>query len=213
MLPIGDDNYGRKTIPFVTYLLIAVNFLVFLVELSAGDSFVLALAVVPAKLLADPFGQFYTVLSAMFMHASWLHILGNMLYLWIFGDNLEDRLGHTRFLVFYLACGVIATFAQALAAPTSTVPNLGASGAIAGVLGGYLILFPRQRVRVLVLTFIVRLPAIIVIGIWILLQVLNESANAGNSSGVAYMAHIGGFAAGVIFTLLLNRQQRPQLYP
>lgn len=213
MLPIGDDNSGRRTIPFVTYLLIAANLFVFLVENALGDSFVLANSVVPAHLIANPIAQFYTVFTAMFMHASWLHILGNMLYLWIFGDNLEDRFGHSKFLVFYLLCGIAATFAQVFADPTSLVPNLGASGAIAGVLGGYLILFPGQRVRVLVVAFIVRLPAILVIGFWIALQILNETSAGNATGGVAYMAHIGGFAAGIILTLLLRGgQRRPSVY-
>jgi len=213
MLPIGDDNSGQRTIPFVTYLLIVANIFVFLVENALGDSFILANSVVPAHLLANPFAQFYTVFTAMFMHASWLHILGNMLYLWIFGDNLEDRFGHSKFLVFYLLCGIAATFAQVLADPTSLVPNLGASGAIAGVLGGYLILFPGQRVRVLVVAFIIRLPAILVIGFWIALQILNETSAGGAAGGVAYMAHIGGFAAGIILTLLFRGgQRRPSVY-
>ena len=198
MIPIGDDNYGRRSLPYVTYLLIAANFLVFFIELTLGDQFVLAYSVVPARLLADPVGQFYTIFSAMFMHAGWLHILGNMLYLWIFGDNIEDRIGHGKFLIFYLTCGVAATYAQALADPTSTVPNLGASGAIAGVLGSYLILFPRQRVRVLLFAFIIPLPAILVIGFWFLLQVFSEAGAAGASGGVAYMAHIGGFLTGIL---------------
>ena len=213
MLPIGDDNSGQRTIPFVTYLLIVANILVFLVQNALGDSFILANAVVPAHLLANPFSQFFTVFTAMFMHASWLHILGNMLYLWIFGDNLEDRFGHSKFLVFYLLCGIAATFAQVLAYPTSLVPNLGASGAIAGVLGGYLILFPGQRVRVLVVAFIIRLPAILVIGFWIALQILNETSAGNAAGGVAYMAHIGGFAAGIILTLLFRGgQRRPSVY-
>lgn len=213
MLPIGDDNSGQRTIPFVTYLLIVANIFVFLVENALGDSFVLANAVVPAHLIANPIAQFFTVFTAMFMHASWLHLLGNMLYLWIFGDNLEDRFGHSKFLVFYLLCGIAATFAQVLANPSSLVPNLGASGAIAGVLGGYLILFPGQRVRVLVVAFIIRLPAVLVIGFWIVLQILNESSAGNAASGVAYMAHIGGFAAGIILTLLLRGgQRRPSVF-
>ena len=215
MIPIGDDNFQQRSVPYVNLLLIATNFLVFLWEmLVASNAQISTFLVVPARLLADPAGQFYTVFTAMFMHASWLHILGNMLYLWIFGDNIEDRVGHGRYLIFYLVCGIIATFAQVLADPTSTVPNLGASGAIAGVLGAYLIAFPRQRVRVLLLAFIIPLPAIIVIGVWFLLQVLNEVSSLGAASGgVAYMAHIGGFIAGMILVLLLSsRRQRPSIY-
>lgn len=210
MIPIGDDNYGRRSVPYMTYLLIAANFLVFYFELNLGDSFVLAFSVIPAHLLANPVGQFFTVFSAMFMHAGWMHILGNMLYLWIFGDNIEDAIGHGNFLIFYLLCGIAATFAQALADPTSTVPNLGASGAIAGVLGSYLILFPRQRVRVLWIAFIIPLPAILVIGIWFLLQVMSEASSASGS--VAYMAHIGGFITGAILILFFRKKRRPSPY-
>ncbi|MEN6572481.1 MAG: rhomboid family intramembrane serine protease [Anaerolineaceae bacterium] len=213
MIPIGDDNYGRRSVPFVTYLLIAANFLVFFVELNASDNFIVTFSVVPARLLANPLGQFYTVFSAMFMHAGWLHILGNMLYLWIFGDNIEDRIGHGKFLVFYLLCGIAATFAQVYAAPRSTVPNLGASGAIAGVLGAYLVLFPRQRVRVLLFGFIIPMSAIIVIGLWFLLQVISEAGAGGASGGVAYMAHIGGFLTGAVLILFFRGlSQRPSVY-
>jgi membrane associated rhomboid family serine protease len=212
MIPIGDDNFQRRSLPFVNLLLIATNFLVFFWEtLAASDAQITAFSVVPVRLLADPVGQFYTVFSAMFMHASLLHILGNMLYLWIFGDNIEDRIGHVKYLLFYLVCGIVATFAQVFADPTSNVPNLGASGAIAGVLGAYLIAFPRQRVRVLLLAFIIPLPAVIVIGAWFLLQVLNEASSLGSASGgVAYMAHIGGFITGAILILLLGRQRPRQ---
>jgi len=208
MLPIGDDTTGRKSFPYVNYLIIAACFIVFLIELSQGNNFVLTYSVTPANLVANPVGFFYTVFTAMFMHASWLHILGNMLFLWIFGDNVEDRFGHVKYLIFYLLCGIIATFAQVIAAPSSTVPNLGASGAIAGVMGAYLILFPGRRVRVLLIFFVVNMPALIVIGFWIALQVFSE-VFAGPSGGVAYMAHIGGFSAGVLLTFLFRgRLQR-----
>jgi len=209
MLPIGDDNTGRRSIPYMTYLIIAACLIVFLIEMSQGDAFVTAFSVVPANLVANPAGQFYTIFTAMFMHASWVHILGNMLFLWIFGDNIEDRFGHGKYLLFYLFCGFAATLAQVFVAPTSTVPNLGASGAIAGVMGAYLLLLPGQRVRVLLGFFIVRLPAIIVIGFWILLQIYSE-AFAGQSGGVAYMAHIGGFITGLVLALLLRGQQPRQ---
>src|SRR5512139_3719291 len=141
MLPIGDDNSARRTVPVVTYALIAVNVLFFLVELSAGEDFIRQWSVIPRELLANPTGEFITVFTAMFMHGGWLHLLGNMLYLWIFGDNVEDRLGQGKFLTFYLLCGVAATFAQVFTGPNSNVPNLGASGAIAGVLAAYLLMF------------------------------------------------------------------------
>src|SRR5215211_5950418 len=133
MLPIGDDDSQRRSVPVVTYALIVINVLFFLVELSSGDAFIQRWSVVPRRLLANPVGDFITIFTAMFMHGGWLHLLGNMLYLWIFGDNVEDRLGHLGFVVFYLACGAAAALGQVSVSAHSTVPNLGASGAIAGV--------------------------------------------------------------------------------
>ena len=149
MFPIGDDNTSRRTVPVVTYALIALNVLVFLVELVGGDAFIMQWAFVPSRFLANPIGDFLTLFTSMFMHAGWLHLGSNMLYLWIFGDNVEDRFGHGKFIIFYLICGLAATFAQLAFSLGSNVPNLGASGAIAGVLGAYLILFPQGRVKVL----------------------------------------------------------------
>jgi membrane associated rhomboid family serine protease len=150
----------------------------------------------------------------MFMHGGWLHLGGNMLYLWIFGDNIEDAFGPFKFLIFYLVCGIAATFAQYGFTPNSNIPNVGASGAIAGVLGAYLLLFPRARVRVLVYNQIVALPALVVLGMWIALQVFSgvgsiaDTAQTEETGGVAYMAHVGGFAAGFLLCLLLrNRDQ------
>jgi membrane associated rhomboid family serine protease len=150
----------------------------------------------------------------MFMHAGWLHLGGNMLYLWIFGDNIEDRFGPVKFLVFYLACGIAATFAQYYVSPGSRIPNVGASGAIAGVLGAYLLLFPHARVRVLVYNQIVAMPAIFVLGFWIVLQIfagagaLFTTSQSEDVGGVAYMAHVGGFVAGLALTFLLTGGRR-----
>src|SRR5512143_4318905 len=209
MLPIGDDDSSRRTFPIVTYGLIALNFLFFLVELSGGDAFINKWSFVPARFAANPGAEFVTIFSSMFMHAGWLHILGNMLYLFIFGDNVEDRLGHFRYLIFYLLCGIAATFAQYMFSIGSTVPNLGASGAIAGVLGAYIIMFPGERVRVLMGRAVVRMSAVVVIGFWILLQVISSISTFTASSqtgggGVAYMAHIGGFLAGIVLTYVLG---------
>src|SRR4030042_2986942 len=135
MMPIGDDNTSRRIVPVVTYALIAINVLFFLVELIGGDAFIETWAFVPSRFLLNPAGDFVTVFTSMFMHAGWLHIGGNMLYLWIFGDHVEDRFGHAKYLVFYLICGFDATFAQLAFSMGSSIPNLGASGAIAGVLG------------------------------------------------------------------------------
>jgi membrane associated rhomboid family serine protease len=207
MFPIGDDNSGRRTFPLVTYALIAVNVLFFLVELSGGDAFVKQWAFVPSRFLANPAADFPTLFTSMFMHAGWVHLGGNMLYLWIFGDNVEDRLGHGPFTVFYFLCGLAATFAQLMFSGGSHVPNLGASGAIAGVLGSYLLLFPQGRVRVLQGQQVVQMPALLVIGFWIVLQLfsgIGSISNSADTGGVAYMAHIGGFAAGCVLTLFMR---------
>lgn len=212
MIPIGDDNSARRLTPVVTYVLIALNALVFFLELSAGDAFIQRWAFVPSRFLDNPLADFPTLFTSMFMHAGWVHLLGNMLYLWIFGDNVEDRLGHATFTVFYLLCGLGATFAQLAVSTGSNIPNLGASGAIAGVLGAYLLMFPRGSVNVLLGRIVTRMSALIVIGFWFLLQVFSGigafSASSQNEGGVAYMAHIGGFIAGVILTFLLGGTRR-----
>jgi membrane associated rhomboid family serine protease len=213
MLPIGDDNRGERTFPIVTYALIALNVLFFFVELSGGDAFVKEWALVPSRFLANPAADAPTLFTSMFMHAGWMHLGGNMLYLWIFGDNVEDRFGHGTFLLFYLLCGLAATFAQLLFGPGSNVPNLGASGAIAGVLGSYLMLFPNGRVRVLQGQQVVQMPAIAVLGFWIVLQLfsgIGSIANTAETGGVAYMAHIGGFVAGCVLTLALRGRRQLQ---
>jgi membrane associated rhomboid family serine protease len=177
------------------------------VELTGGDSFIQQWSVVPRRLIANPASDFPTLFSSMFMHAGWLHLFGNMLYLWIFGDNVEDNFGHVKFLIFYLLCGLAAIFAQLAFNLDSTVPNLGASGAIAGVLGAYILLFPRGQVRVLMGRVVIPMPALVVIGFWIVLQLVSgvgSISNTAETGGVAYMAHIGGFFAGLLFTFLLR---------
>jgi len=214
MLPIGDDNSARRIVPLVTYALIVVNVLFFLAELAGGDAFIQTWAFVPSRFLANPVADFLTLFTSMFMHAGLLHLGGNMLYLWIFGDNVENRFGHVKFLIFYLLCGLGATFAQLLFSMGSNVPNLGASGAIAGVLGAYIIMFPQGRVRVLQGTQVIQVSALIVIGFWIILQLFSSVgsiANTADTGGVAYMAHVGGFAAGVVLTFLFRGNTRPQL--
>ena len=206
-MPIGDDNSTRKTIPLVTYALIVLNALFFFVELSGGDEFIMQWAFVPSRFLADPTGDFLTLFTAMFMHAGWVHLGGNMLYLWIFGDNVEDRFGHIPFAIFYLVCGLAATFAQMFFNMDSNVPNLGASGAVAGVLGAYILMFPQQKVRVLIGRVVTPVSAIIVIGLWIVLQLFSgvaSIAETADTGGVAYMAHIGGFITGFALTFLLR---------
>ncbi len=207
MFPIGDDNSGERSFPVVTYALIALNVLFFLVELSGGDTFVKQWAFVPSRFLGNPAADFPTLFTSMFMHAGWVHLGGNMLYLWIFGDNVEDRLGHATFTVFYFVCGLASTFAQLMFSAGSHVPNLGASGAIAGVLGSYILLFPQGRVRVLQGQGVVQMPALLVIGLWIVLQLfsgIGSISSAPDTGGVAYMAHVGGFLAGCVLTLILR---------
>ena len=207
LFPIGDDNSTRRSLPVVTWALIALNVLFFFVELSGGEPFIRQWSVVPRRLLANPGGDAVTILTSMFMHGGWMHLLGNMLYLWIFGDNVEDRFGKLKFLLFYLLCGIGATVAQVAVNPNSSIPNLGASGAIAGVLAAYILINPKGRVNVLMGRGVVAMPALVVIGLWIVLQFINgigaitETAETG---GVAYMAHIGGFLTGLILTFLLR---------
>ena len=211
MFPIGDDNSARRTVPIVTYALIVINVIFFLVELSGGDAFIQKWAFVPSRFLANPAGDFLTIFTSMFMHGGWLHLGGNMLYLWIFGDNVEDRFGHLKFIIFYLVCGVAAMAAQTAFSVGSNVPNLGASGAIAGVLGAYLVMFPKGRVNVLMGRGVIPMSALIVIGFWIVLQLfssIGSIAGADQTGGVAYMAHVGGFIAGAALAFLLGGTRR-----
>lgn len=208
MFPIRDHNPSQHT-PYVVYGLIALNALVFLLQLPyMADERALAgfwadRALYPV--LVTEHGEYTGVLTSMFLHAGWMHIIGNMLFLWIFGDNLEDQMGHVGFLLFYLASGVAAAFAHIYAAPGSAVPTVGASGAIAGVMGGYLLMFPRARVDILVIIIvfirIFTLPAWIMLGLWFALQVLSGVSMPVDGGGVAFWAHAGGFIAGLVLTL------------
>jgi membrane associated rhomboid family serine protease len=209
MFPIRDHNPSQRR-PYVTYALIAINVIVFLSYLPMlGDearleAFFFRWALIPARLAA---GEGYAnIVTSMFLHGGLLHLGGNMLFLWIFGDNLEDAFGHLKFLGFYLAGGIAATLAQVAPAPYSTVPMVGASGAIAAVMGGYLLLFPRARVDVVVILVIlvrmIALPAWVMLGVWFALQAVNSYASFGIAGGgVAHLAHAGGFVAGVLLTL------------
>lgn len=207
MFPVGDDNTGRRLQPVVMYMLVAANVLFFFVELAGGDSFIEAWAFVPARFMAAPAADLVTIFSSMFMHGGWLHLGGNMLYLWIFGDNVEDRFGHLRFLLFYLLCGVAATFAQLAFSLGSDIPQLGASGAIAGVLGAYVLLFPQRRITVMAGYGITQMPALFVIGFWFVLQLFSGIGSIGaaaDTGGIAFMAHVGGFVAGYILAFFLR---------
>ena len=196
MMPLGDDNSTRKSVPIVTYIIIALNILFFLAELGGGEEFIKQWAFVPSRFTAHPASDWVTILTSMFMHGGLMHLAGNMLYLWIFGDNVEDRLGKIRYIFFYLLERSCPTFGQYYFGPDSSVPNLGASGAIAGILGAYLLLFPGQKVRVLLGRLDFAMPAFIVIGFWIILQFGSGSRNTVSRKRrgwVAYMADVGGF--------------------
>ena len=223
MFPIGDDNSDRRIQPVVNYAFIGINILVFLLlqQLGGNDAFTYAFSLIPKEVttgiditglqvLRDSFGHtaeiqhystplpvYFNFLSSMFMHGDIMHIFGNMLFLFIFGDNLENLLGHIRFAVFYIICGIMAALAQVVMDPNSTVPMLGASGAISGVLGGYLVLFPQRQVRAIVFNFLTTVPAFVALGIWIGYQILLSFLTPEGQGGVAYAAHIGGFVAGV----------------
>lgn len=213
MIPLRDDNPTEIT-PVVTVAFIVSCSLVFLYEISLSmpnsEAFVYMYGAIPAVVLGHAelppelvsLPAYGTLLSSMFLHGGWMHLIGNMLYLWIFGNNIEDVMGHTKFVLFYLICGVLAAFSHALMDPESTIPMVGASGAISGILGGYLLLYPHARVLVLVPygfigTF--NVPAAMVLGIWFLMQVLSGGMSlGGQGGGVAFFAHIGGFLAGMI---------------
>lgn len=221
MIPLRDEN-PTETTPYVVYAIIALNVALFLYNGTLqpnGENPLAGFELVPRALtmgarsgISTPIPAWMTIFTSMFMHANLLHIAGNMLYLWIFGNNIEDVLGHFRFLLFYLAAGFVAALAQIISAPTSPISMVGASGAIAGVLGAYLILFPRARVQTLVFIVIfvqvIALPAYVVLGLWILLDLVNSlssfSAAHASLGGVAYLAHAGGFAAGVVMIYLFG---------
>jgi membrane associated rhomboid family serine protease len=217
MIPIGDDRYTGGPPAIVTLAVIAANVAAFFLELSqpsegALQSFITAWGVVPKEYAAGhdlaphiPLPFWSTLFTSMFLHGGWAHLGGNMLFLWIFGDNIEKAIGNIRFLVFYLVCGLAAGIAHIVFNSSSGMPTVGASGAISGILGGYLMMFPNNRVRVLTRGGVVAVPAMVMLGMWILMQFINGMgaiANTPETGGVAYMAHIGGFAAGFLLVKL-----------
>jgi membrane associated rhomboid family serine protease len=240
MFPIADENEPGHGVAWVTFALIAVNVAVFLLLQEAGgeNAFTYGYSTIPFEIThgidlisatrvtignesglipqsPGPNPIYLTLLTSMFMHGGWLHIGGNMLFLWIFGDNVEHRVGPVIYLVFYLIAGIIASLAQVYVGPNSTIPSLGASGAISGVLGAYIVLFPSNRVTVFLFRFLVVVPAIVAIGLWALLQFINGIGSVAlteETGGVAYMAHIGGFVtglvAGFLFLQLFPRSRR-----
>lgn len=242
VFPLYDDNTDRLTTPFVNYAIIALNIFVFIVlqRLGTDTAFTYSFSTVPAEIVSgrdivtparvvEYMGQrvmipglgetwpsvYFTLFTSMFMHGGIAHIAGNMLFLWIFGDNIEDRLGHVKYLVFYLLCGLLASLAHVFATAAFSgqqenmlVPSLGASGAISGVLGGYILLHPTRRVTVILFRFLTQVPAYVAIGIWFLFQLISGLGMLGEGSqsgGVAYAAHIGGFIAGVVLIKLFDR--------
>jgi membrane associated rhomboid family serine protease len=221
MLPIGDDNSDMRVAPLVNYVLIALNILVFVLLQGMGgnEKFTYAYSTVPAEILTGkdiatglleptPVPVYLTLISSMFMHGGWAHLLGNMLFLWVFGDNIENRIGRSRYLIFYLVCGIIASLSHVfISGASSEIPSLGASGAISGVLGGYMLLFPSRRVRVMMVRGIGEVPAFVALGIWIVFQIINGMGMLGGyqtGGGVAYAAHIGGFIAGLALIKLFD---------
>jgi len=209
LIPLGDASRRPRRWPIVTVLLIAVNVYVFTRELMYGESFVMMWSAIPAEIVSGH--GWITLLTAMFMHASWLHIIGNMIFFWAFGPGIEDAMGRFRFLAFYLAGGLVAMAAQVAAAPASTVPNLGASGAIAAVMGAFLVTYPSDRIRIalffLIFVRITYVPAVLLIGLWFLMQLFSAGSVTQNvqQGGVAYMAHVGGFLFGVVTGRLWRR--------
>jgi len=211
MIPLEDESRRPSRFPIVTALIIALNALAFVLELMGGDAFVTRWSVVPADIVAGR--HLSTILTALFMHASWSHILGNMVYLWAFGPEIEDTMNPRRYMAFYLAGGVAAMVAQVAADPASTVPNLGASGAIAAVMGAFLVTYPRDKIRTILfigwffrVTFI---PAALLIGFWFLMQLLSFGVVADvQSGGVAYLAHIAGIIFGTVTARLFEDSRR-----
>jgi membrane associated rhomboid family serine protease len=223
MFPIGDDNSDVTITPYVNYIFIGINILVFVLlqQIGSNESFSYAFSLVPKEVTegiditgiqvvrdalgntgevrhyATPLPVYFNFLSSMFMHGDIMHIFGNMLFLWIFGDNLENLLGHIRFAAFYIVCGLVAAFSQIFMDSDSVIPMLGASGAISGVMGGYLLLFPQRKVRAIIFNFLTTVPAFVALGIWIGYQILVGYLTPAGTGGVAYAAHIGGFIAGV----------------
>jgi membrane associated rhomboid family serine protease len=238
MIPLRDLNPTR-TFPFFTILIIAVNVVVFIYELllqassqNAINVFYAEFGFIPCLItkscptslvrelaaLHDPVSPLESLFTAMFVHGGWLHIAGNMLFFWIFGNNVEDAMGHLRFVIFYFVCGLIAAFAQIAFDPTSTIPSLGASGAIAGVLGAYFVTYPTAPVDTaifVIFIFFVRLPAFVVLGMWIMLQFFTGVGELGthDTGGVATFAHIGGFVAGMVLVFLFRRRSPPRPLP
>ena len=214
VIPLTDVSRRPTSFPAATVTIIVINFIVFIVELFSGDAFVLKWSLVPAQISAGQ--NLITILTSMFMHGSWSHILGNMVFFWAFGPEIEDSMGRPRYVIFYLLGGVVAALTQVAVAPHSTVPSLGASGAIAAVMGAFLVTFPKDQIRSLLFLFvfvtITYIPAIILIGVWFLLQLVSiGTVVSTQTGGIAYAAHVGGMLFGMIFARLFEVRQTPAL--
>ncbi len=211
LIPLKDASRRPTRVPIITIFIIVVNVFVFVRELIGGEAFVTAWSVIPAQIFSGH--HWITILTAMFMHASWSHIIGNMIFLWAFAPEIEDAMGPGRYLVFYLVGGIVAMLAQVAASPHSTVPNLGASGAIAAVMGGFLVTYPRDRIKSILFIFIFLkvtfIPAALLIGFWFLTQLVSAGSVAqAQGGGVAYLAHIGGFIFGAVTARLFEDPRR-----
>ena len=218
MIPLGDESRRPIHFPSMTLAIIGVNVVVFILELIGGDDFINYWSLVPANIMTQH--GIITIFTSMFMHAGWEHIIGNMVFFWAFGPEIEDVMGSRPFLIFYLLGGLAATFAQVIVDPASTIPNLGASGAIAAVMGAFIVTYPRDKIRTVVLigwssrvTFI---PAALMVGLWFLTQLFSEvgalaDVNTGADGGVAYMAHVGGFVFGMLTCRLFESRRRRRL--
>ncbi len=216
MIPLSDASRRPDRFSAVTTGIIILNVFVFLLELAGGDEFVKQWSVIPADIVAGR--HWITILTAMFMHGGFVHILGNMVFLWAFGPELEDAMGRMRYFTFYLLSGITASLAQIAVMPSSTVPNLGASGAIAGVMGAFLVTYPRDQIRTVLLlgvfTRITLIPAALLIGLWFLVQLFDGVGAVAEvqTGGVAYMAHVGGFIAGLVLAVIMGGlRQEPRL--
>jgi membrane associated rhomboid family serine protease len=211
MIPLSDESRRPTNFPVVTAAIIAINALVFVLELTGGDAFVTRWSAVPADIVAGH--RWITILTAMFMHGSWSHIIGNMVFLWAFGPEIEDTMSPSRYAIFYLLAGVVSMLAQVAVSPSSTTPCLGASGAIAGIMGAFLVTFPHDNIRtILLIGWFVRItavPAVVLIGLWFLVQLLSFGEVAAvQSGGVAYMAHIGGIIFGALTARLFESSEK-----
>ena len=213
LIPFSDASRRPLHFPVVTTSIILANFAAFFLELSRGDAFVLKWSAIPVNIFGGQHHEWITLLTAMFLHASWSHILGNMVFLWAFGPEMEDAMNPFRYLIFYILGGLVAMLAQVAVSPSSTVPNLGASGAIAAVMGAFLVTYPRDQIRALLIIFlyvrVTMIPAVLLIGFWFLIQLFSVgSVAAAQTGGVAYLAHIAGFVFGAATARLFRDSRR-----